>query len=326
MRAGRGRDGRLLAVNDSTASSGHRSARALAVARRALAESLAARAILADRDAWPWLAVPHLRQGWEALLEAKEASSDREQPLADRVRAARWMAQTKTETHRVAEELERTRSAPEAGENLPDGVTRDALRRHARVLQAEALSLVQPRLGPRARRFVWWGLAGAAAFATLLLVVSAGRVPVVNEPKTHGWLGRYYAAADFTGTPIVRYDDSVSFRWARAAPLEDLPADDYSIRWDSCLSLNAPRTVHLRLRSDDGSRLFVDDERVIDNWRRQATRLVEREITLDRGAHHLRVEYFEGGGDAQVSLELRGISREQLRTPRLDGETIECPR
>ena len=53
---------------------------------------------------------------------------------------------------------------------------------------------------------------------------------------------------------------------------------------------------------DDGARLWVDDELVIDHWRTGVPKGYTGEIALDEGLHHLRLEYFEFRYGAQVHL------------------------
>ena len=57
-----------------------------------------------------------------------------------------------------------------------------------------------------------------------------------------------------------------------------------------------------RLTFDDGARLYVNDELVIDAWRTGAPKGFSGEIELDEGTHRLRLEYFDARYDAQVHL------------------------
>ncbi|WP_159455168.1 PA14 domain-containing protein [Pseudobacteriovorax antillogorgiicola] len=49
-----------------------------------------------------------------------------------------------------------------------------------------------------------------------------------------------------------------------------------------------------RLTADDGSNLYIGDEKVIDNDGVHATKSVDGSIYLEKGSHPIRVDYFQG--------------------------------
>ena len=61
--------------------------------------------------------------------------------------------------------------------------------------------------------------------------------------------------------------------------------------------------VTFTIGSDDGARLFVDDELQIDIWRRTGYEKMSKTIQLNKGFHTLRLEWFDGGGWAIVSFQ-----------------------
>lgn len=59
-----------------------------------------------------------------------------------------------------------------------------------------------------------------------------------------------------------------------------------------------------RLTSDDGSRLTLDDQRLIDHdGRHGVTAMESRPVQLDAGRHELLVEHFDQGGNRALKLE-----------------------
>ncbi|MFT6866771.1 MAG: cytochrome c [Cyclobacteriaceae bacterium] len=58
-----------------------------------------------------------------------------------------------------------------------------------------------------------------------------------------------------------------------------------------------------RLISDDGSRLYVDNTMVNDNWGLHGTEAKDAELYLTAGNHSFEIEYFQGGGGAGLSLQ-----------------------
>jgi nitrous oxidase accessory protein NosD len=63
-----------------------------------------------------------------------------------------------------------------------------------------------------------------------------------------------------------------------------------------------PGSYGLRTISDDGIRVFVDGTRVIDRWTEHESALDS--APLSAGRHHLRVEYFELTGFAELRVEI----------------------
>jgi hypothetical protein len=55
------------------------------------------------------------------------------------------------------------------------------------------------------------------------------------------------------------------------------------------------------VESDDGSRLYIDDKLVIDNWRDQAPNEVPGTVELEANKrYNIRIEYYQGGGGAMM--------------------------
>ena len=65
---------------------------------------------------------------------------------------------------------------------------------------------------------------------------------------------------------------------------------------------------------DDGARLFVDGELLIDNWVSDAPS-ARGDVMLEHGAHHLRVEYYKKGGQAGVTLTVSFDGRRRQSIP-----------
>jgi uncharacterized protein YraI len=116
------------------------------------------------------------------------------------------------------------------------------------------------------------------------------------------WQGEYFDNPVFAGAPrLVRNDPAVDFYWGLGAPAAGLPVDGFSVRWTRTAFFNAGR-YRFNIRVDDGMRLFVDGDLLIDEWRAGSEREVSAERWLNEGVHHLRVEYFENTGMARAQL------------------------
>lgn len=145
------------------------------------------------------------------------------------------------------------------------------------------------------------------------------------------WKGEYFANAALAGSPVlVRDDRYLDFRWGFGAPDLRLPADNFSARWTHTFN-GMPGQYRLDLTSDDGARLYVNDQLVIDNWGVQAAATQSVDYWFS-GAARLRVEYFESTGMAALRLDIVPVQGGEGLLPPTptpvppgpDG-TVSCP-
>ncbi len=118
-----------------------------------------------------------------------------------------------------------------------------------------------------------------------------------------GWRGEYYANRDLSGSPVlVRYDTAIDFDWGTGSPDSAVPADNFSVRWQRTLGFTAG-TYRFHSSSDDGVRIYVDGNRIVDAWadgKLPNTRTAE--VYLTGAQHTVVVEYYEHGGDASAHV------------------------
>jgi beta-glucosidase len=160
-----------------------------------------------------------------------------------------------------------------------------------------------------------------------LLLATLIYLLVVREPPPR-WRATYFGNERLEGQALVREERDVNYDWQRGGPVEGIPNDQFSARWDSCLTLERAQSVAFQLTSDDGSRLFIDGRLAIDIWGRHMRSLTRgTDVPLQAGMHHLRVEYYERVSVASVTLAAsfdngrpRRIAPERLRFPDGDQE------
>lgn len=116
------------------------------------------------------------------------------------------------------------------------------------------------------------------------------------------WHAHYFANRVLGGVPIIaRNDKAIDFDWGSGAPSAGMPADSFSARWTRSMYFEGGM-YRFHANADDGIRVYVDDRLVIDVWRDGIHRDITAERTLATGEHTLRVEYYEGGGEALIQL------------------------
>ena len=127
------------------------------------------------------------------------------------------------------------------------------------------------------------------------------------SPVYNDWRGEYFANQNLSGNPtIVRNDRSIDFRWGSGAPAPGLPADRFSARWSRTVDFRSG-VYRLSALSDDGIRVYLDGNRVLDKWYDQAARDVHWvEMSLS-GTHRLVVEYYDHAGGASATFQWQRV-------------------
>lgn len=100
---------------------------------------------------------------------------------------------------------------------------------------------------------------------------------------------------------MVRNDVAIDFNWGNVAPAAGIPADAFSVRWTRSVEFEAA-TYRFHVWVDDGVRLWVDDQLLINAWYDSGPHEVTADYAMVRGVHGVEVEYYEYIGDAQVRL------------------------
>jgi uncharacterized protein YraI len=136
-----------------------------------------------------------------------------------------------------------------------------------------------------------------------------------SQPTTFtGWQASYFANADLSGVPVLVQDvPDINFDWGYGSPSPSVPVDNFSARYARTLNL-APGNYLLTLRMDDGARVFIDSQLVMNDWRVGSVRELQQMVTLN-GSHAFTVEYFEGTGTASLFFAITPQAAQPTPTP-----------
>lgn len=99
----------------------------------------------------------------------------------------------------------------------------------------------------------------------------------------------------------------VNFDWGGGSPA-GISDDDFKARFTGYVQTLDAGTYTFYLTGDDGIRLWVDGQLVIDGWVDQSSVEYSAEVNLPLSCHKyaIKVEYYENGGDAVCKLEWSG--------------------
>lgn len=131
-----------------------------------------------------------------------------------------------------------------------------------------------------------------------------------TPPVITAWRGEYYNNPNLSGSPaLARNDTAIDFVWDFDPPAPGVPADNFSVRWSRGWQFESG-LYRFYIIVDDGARLWVNDQLIINEWRDGGSREVTAEFALTEGVHQLRLEYYERIGRAEI-----GFWWEKITTP-----------
>ncbi|MGK2855209.1 MAG: PA14 domain-containing protein, partial [Microbacteriaceae bacterium] len=114
--------------------------------------------------------------------------------------------------------------------------------------------------------------------------------------------------AKIHGTGVGNPDGSIYQIWDLGAPAGLPSTDNWSLRLTGEVLLPAAGTYTLSAYSDDGVRLYVDDQVVFDNFTPHAPAWTSGTFTASTAGawHRIRLDYFEATGGARLELHWSG--------------------
>jgi beta-glucosidase len=119
-----------------------------------------------------------------------------------------------------------------------------------------------------------------------------------------GLKAEYFNNPELSGpAATVRTDARIDFNWGRYQPTPQLSENNFSVRWTGKLTPPESGNYTLGFTADDGARLYLDGQLLVDAWAKNPTRTVTKEVTLQAGrGYDLRMEYFQNNREAVAKL------------------------
>jgi hypothetical protein len=138
------------------------------------------------------------------------------------------------------------------------------------------------------------------------VTITVNPAPIVGAGT--GLLGEYFNdpnnGSHFVTFAGSRIDPTVDFDWVTAAPVGGVTSDNFSVRWTGFVQAPVTGSFTFTTIADDGVRLWVNGQLVVDNWVDQAaTTRTGAPIAFAAGVRYaIRMEYFEHTGNASAKL------------------------
>jgi hypothetical protein len=167
------------------------------------------------------------------------------------------------------------------------------------------------------------------------LSASSGQIlSTADVGNGSGLLGQYYDNLDLTNLKLTRTDSTVNFSWLDGeSPGTDVAPTTFSARWTGAVEAKYSERYTFYTTSDDGVRLWVNGQALINNWTDHAPIEDSATISLVAGQKYdIKIEYYQASGGAKAQLSWSSLSQpksiipqSQLYLPDLALPTANLP-
>lgn len=118
-----------------------------------------------------------------------------------------------------------------------------------------------------------------------------------------GLKGEYFTGIEFGAKILTRVDSTVNFDWGSSEATPEVGADNFAVRWTGLIQPLYSGQYNFHTLSDDGVRLWIDNQLIIDNWTDHGSIENTGYVALTAGKKYaIRMEYYEKTGSAVVKL------------------------
>jgi MYXO-CTERM domain-containing protein len=143
------------------------------------------------------------------------------------------------------------------------------------------------------------------------IAIEAGKDPspiaeatyTITAGASAGLRGRYFEGREFDNLVATRTDPSIEFSWPEGVTPDGVSSKPFSVVWTGTVEPLYSEEFTFTTVSDDGVRLWVDNQLIIDDWEFQGATTNTGNIRLQAGEQYdIWLEYFDGAGAGEVSL------------------------
>jgi len=141
-----------------------------------------------------------------------------------------------------------------------------------------------------------------------------------------GLRGEYFNNQNLTDRVFTRVDSSVNFNYGTGSPDPRISNDSFSVRWIGEIEARYTQRYTFTTLSDDGVRLYVNGQLIIDQWNDHPATNHSGSIDLEAGVKvDIRMEYYEAGGGAVARLRWSSASQASQIVPRSQLYAADAP-
>ena len=160
---------------------------------------------------------------------------------------------------------------------------------------------------------------GTASNASIVIYPS-------STPNGTGLTGQYYTNASSTyasslnfnpaNLRLTRVDTNIDFTWGTSTTPITNSSGFYTVRWTGQVQPQYSETYYFVANTDDGVKLWVNDQLIIDSWINKGASDVTGTINLQGGVrYNLKMEYYQNNGSAVAHLSWYSPSQSKVIIP-----------
>lgn len=154
------------------------------------------------------------------------------------------------------------------------------------------------------------------AIASALLLLT----PVGVQAEDAQWRARYWNNKSFSGDPVLEQLESrIDYDWGTDAPNDAVGDDDFAIRWDRDIDFDEG-LYQFSATMDDGMRVWVDEDMVLDAWFDGRDRTVTVDVYIADGEHEITVEFYDNAGTARAKFDWEKVDIRPIPAVNWHGE------
>ena len=142
---------------------------------------------------------------------------------------------------------------------------------------------------------------GASWYQTLMHYYTGAQI----NNKQPAMFADYWNNINCSGSPTLSYQmtNSINYDWGTGSPAPGINADHFCVKWYlNNYDFGNQDEYTFYIMADDGFRLYIDGNLVLDKWVSQSPTLYSVTAMDMSGVHNVRLEYFENGGGAVARM------------------------
>ena len=143
-----------------------------------------------------------------------------------------------------------------------------------------------------------------------------------------GLSAQYFNSVDLNAASagLSRVDSTVDFKWQHGSPDSSISNTNFSARWTGQVQAESTGKYTFSTNSDDGMRLWVDGDQLVDHWSDHGATQDQGTIDLVAGQKYsIKMEYYQHAGNATAQLSWAADGIDQQIIPQSQLYAVGIP-
>ena len=172
-------------------------------------------------------------------------------------------------------------------------------------------------LGPARLRLSWTGPGIPKSIVPRNQLYAALSGKPAEIPPTRGLLAAYFRRTELDSiSAVTRLDPQLDFAWGGNAPVSEVPAESFSVRWSGQVAAQFTESYTFHVESGGGAKLWLDGQLILNQWNDKPGEFYSTVVPLTAGQKYdLRLEHFNTGKDAKLRLLWSSASQRKSPIP-----------